>query len=164
MAGPPLAARGAGLLTRHEESLARGEAVSSEIVNDGWKTHLGHDWLPDITPSQAGAALGRIAVEHDLTLYAHYSTDTAGHRGGMDGAVEALERVDLFLRGLLETLDPSVLLLVTSDHGNIEDVWAGHTSNPALGLLSGEPPDDVSEIRDLRDISPFVLRFLGIEG
>lgn len=139
--------------------------MSSEIVNDGWKTHLGHDWLPDITPSQAGAALGRIAVEHDLTLYAHYSTDTAGHRGGMDGAVEALERVDLFLRGLLETLDPSVLLLVTSDHGNIEDVRAGHTSNPALGLLSGELPDDVSEIRDLRDISPFVLRFLGmIEG
>ena len=26
----------------HEESLGEGRAISSEIVNDGWRTHLGH--------------------------------------------------------------------------------------------------------------------------
>ena len=164
VAGPPLAAKGAGLLDRHEESLGRGDAVSSEIVNDGWKTHLGHEWLPDIAPSEAGVNLARIAGEQDLTLYAHYSTDTAGHRGGMAGAVEALERVDVFLTGLLDALDPSVLLLVTSDHGNIEDVRTGHTHNPALGIVAGDERDEALELRDLREVTPFVLRFLGIGG
>ena len=164
VAGPPLAARGAGLLDRHEERLSQGDAVSSEIVNDGWKTHLGHEWLPDVTPGQAGANLAGIAGDHDLTLYAHYATDTAGHRGGMDGAVHALERVDQFLDGLVETLDPSVLLFVASDHGNIEDVRTGHTRNPALGLVSGPGSEEASALRDLRDVTPFVLRFLGVEG
>ena len=103
IAAPPLAARGAGLLTRHEEALGTGDAVSSEIVNDGWRDELGYDWLPMITEEEAGANLARIADKHDLTLYAHYSTDTAGHRGDMAGGVEALERVDAFLHGL----DPS---------------------------------------------------------
>jgi 2,3-bisphosphoglycerate-independent phosphoglycerate mutase len=164
VAGPPLAARGAGLLTRHEESLGQGDAVSSEIVNHGWRTHLGHDWLPDVTPAEAGANLARIAGDHHLTLYAHYSTDTAGHRGGMAGAIEALERVDHFLRGLLDALDPSVLLLIASDHGNIEDVHSGHTLNPALGLAVGDTPPNAFELRDLRDIAPFILNVLEIEG
>lgn len=164
VAGPPLAARGAGLLNRHEESLGEGDAVSSEIVNHAWKTHLGHGWLPDVTPAEAGANLARIAGNHHLTLFAHYSTDTAGHRGGMAGAIEALERVDRFLRGLLDTLDPSVLLLVTSDHGNIEDVRSGHTRNPALGLVAGDAAEDAFQLRDLRDVTPFVLNFLEIEG
>lgn len=164
VAGPPLAARGAGLLDRHEERLGEGEAVSSEIVNDGWRTHLGHAGLPDITADQAGSNLARIASNHDLTLYAHYATDTAGHRGGMHGAVHALERVDRFLRGLLSTLDPSVLLFIVSDHGNIEDVRTGHTQNPALGLVAGNSSDQASELRDLRDVTPFVLSFLEIEG
>jgi len=163
VAGPPLAAKGAGLLNRHEERLGEGEAVSSEIINDGWKTHLGHGGLPDITPDQAGGNLARIAGRHDLTLYAHYATDTAGHRGGMQGAVQALERVDGFMAGLLRALDPSVLLFVVSDHGNIEDVRTGHTHNPALGLVAGNSPEEASGLRDLRDITPFVLSFLGIE-
>lgn len=163
VAGPPLAARGAGLLVRHEEALGRGDAVSSEIVNDGWQRHLGHDWLPTVEPEQAGANLATIAGTHDLTLYAHYATDTAGHRGGMDGAVAALERVDRFLGGLRAVLDPSVLLLVASDHGNIEDVRAGHTRNPALGIAEGRDAETAAELRDLRDVAPFVSRFLGIE-
>lgn len=161
-AGPPLAARGAGLLTRHEEALGSGEAVSSEIINDGWQTHLGHDWLPNVTPAEAGSNLGRIASAHTLTLFAHYSTDTAGHRGGMEGAIDALERVDDFLRGLVETLSSEVLLLVASDHGNIEDIRGGHTRNPALGIVSGPGSSEALALSDLREVAPFILRRLGI--
>lgn len=164
IAGPPLAAQGAGLLNRHEESLARGDAVASEIVNDGWRCHLGYAQLPDVSPVQAGANLARIAEGHDLTLYAHYSTDRAGHRGGMAGAVAALELVDAFLRGLLETLDPSVLLLIASDHGNIEDVRTGHTRNPVFGLAVGDRAPEAHDLRDLRDVAPFILNFLGTAG
>lgn len=157
LAGPPLAARGAGVLVRHAEALARGEAVSSEIVNDGWRRHLGHDSLPDPTPEQAGANLARIAAGHELTLYAHYATDTAGHRGRMPGAVAALERVDAFLGGLLGHLSPDVTLLVASDHGNIEDARGGHTRNPALGLATGPEAVAAGLLRDIREVTPFLL-------
>src|SRR5688572_19701510 len=39
-AGPPLAALGAGVLNRHTPELVRGDAVASEITNDGWREHL----------------------------------------------------------------------------------------------------------------------------
>jgi len=137
VAGPPLAARGAGVLDRHEEALGNGTAVSSEIVNDGWRSHLGYDWLPEITPEHAGRNLALLSGQADLTLYAHYATDTAGHRGGMRGAIEALERVDRFFSGVLDHLPPGTTVVVASDHGNLEDVETGHTLNPALGLVVG---------------------------
>ena len=168
IAGPPLAARGAGVLDRHEEALGAGEAVSSEIVNDGWREHLGHDWLPEITSHEAGANLARIASAHDLTLYAHYNTDTAGHRGLMPGAIQALERVDEFLGGLLSTLPQDALLLIASDHGNIEDVRVGHTRNPALGVIAqSHAPDESQPVTDLpgdlRDVTPYILRTLAVD-
>lgn len=160
VAGPPLAARGAGLLDRHEEALAEGRAVSSEIVNDGWRKHLGHEGLPEITPEKAGANLAAIATEADLTLYAHYATDTAGHRGAMDGAVAALERVDRFLAGVMDGLGDDCTLVLASDHGNIEDVSTGHTRNPALGLVAGPGADGAGKLGSITDVVPFVLGLL----
>jgi hypothetical protein len=112
LAGPPLAARAAGVLDRHEEDLGRGDAVASEIVNESWRRHLGHASLPDVTPSEAGANLARIARGADLTLFAHYATDAAGHAQDMGRAVAALERVDAFLGGVLSELAADTLLLV----------------------------------------------------
>lgn len=157
-AGPPLAALGAGLLTRHTAALARGDAIASEITNDGWREHLGRLELPVISPQTAGRNLARIAAAHDLTLFAHYSTDTAGHRREMKDAVLALERVDAFLHGLLEALPRDVLLLVASDHGNIEDVRTGHTRNPALALVCGPGHVAIAErLRALTDVAGVVL-------
>lgn len=163
IAGPPLAARGAGLLTRHEQELGRGEAVSSEIVNDGWKKHLGHEWLPEVTPERAGEHLGCIANTHDLTLYAHYATDTAGHRGAMRGAVAALERVDSFLAGVRRSIADDVLLLLASDHGNIEDVGVGHTRNPVLGIAAGPGADEAAGLTDVRSVCDFVTSRIGVK-
>lgn len=163
IAGPPLAARGAGVLDRHEEALERGEAVSSEILNDGWRRVLGHRGVPEIDAVRAGHNLATIAGRHDLTLYAHYATDTAGHTRDMEPAVRALERVDGFLGGVLERLPADALLLVTSDHGNVEDVDAGHTRNPALGLATGPGADQAAAMRDLRDVAPFVRELFGAD-
>ena len=157
IAAPPLAARGAGVLDRHEEALARGDAVSSEIVNDGWRHQLGYEWVPDVTPREAGANLARIASRYDLTLYAHYATDGAGHRRRMAGAITALETVDAFLSGVLGHLGRDVLIIMASDHGNIEDVRGGHTRNPALGIASGPEAERAGRLRDIRDVAPFLV-------
>jgi hypothetical protein len=164
-AGPPIAALGAGLMTRHVEALAAGEAVASEIVNDGWRTRLGHASLPVITAPQAGANLARIAAAHDLTLFAHYSTDHAGHRQSLEDGIAAIERVDAFLGGLVPALPEHALLLVVSDHGNLEDVRTGHTRTPALGLVVGDREARVTfaaRLRALTDVTGAVLVWLGV--
>jgi hypothetical protein len=162
IAGPPLAARGAGALDRHEEALAEGNAVSSEIVNDSWRLHLGHRLVPEVTAEEAGRNLARISRDASLTLYAHYATDTAGHRKEMTAAVAALERVDAFFSGLVDALDADTLLLVASDHGNLEDVRAGHTLNPALGVARGPGAERAAGLSDLREVAALVLEMLGV--
>ena len=162
IAGPPLAAKGAGVLVRHEEALAAGAAVSSEIVNDAWRDRLGHSSVPRVTAREAGSNLARISGTADLTLYAHYSTDTAGHRQDLGAAAEALRRVDEFLGGLMDDLAAGTLLLVASDHGNVEDVRGGHTLNPALGLAAGQGAGAAGLLTDIRHVAGFILRILGV--
>jgi 2,3-bisphosphoglycerate-independent phosphoglycerate mutase len=162
LAAPPLAARGAGLLVRHEEELARGNAVASEILNTGWRVHLGHRFLPEVTAAEAGATLARIAASHRLTFFAHYATDTAGHRGGMEGAVAALDRVDEFLGGYLKGAPSDAVLLIASDHGNLEDVTGGHTRNPVLGVVAGpEAARRAGELASIMDVPDAVMRWIG---
>jgi hypothetical protein len=164
VAGPPLAARSAGALTLHEDALAAGTAVASEIVNDGWRERLGLDSLPVVTPREAGENLARLSRRADLTLFAHYATDIAGHARDMDTARAALARVDEFLAGVLSGLASDSLLLIASDHGNLEDVRAGHTRNPSLGVAIGPGSDRAASLSDIRQVAPFVLELLGVAG
>lgn len=162
--GPPLAALGAGVLTRHTAALEAGDAVASEITNDGWIRRLGRTGLPEPTPAEAGANLARIAAAHDLTLFAHYTPDYVGHRGTWDEAVAALERVDAFLAGLLDALPADTLLIVASDHGNIEDTAREHTRNPALGLVAGPGHEAVADgLTGLGDVPAAILGALGLD-
>ncbi|HVG43359.1 MAG TPA: alkaline phosphatase family protein [Longimicrobium sp.] len=162
-AAPPLAARAAGVLVRGLPELARGEAVASSITNERWRERLG-DELAEVEPAEAGRRLARIAAGAEVTLFAHYDTDYAGHRGGMEGAVAALERVDAFLGGLVDALPADVLLVVGSDHGNVEEVGGGHTLNPVPVLLLGAGRGEVAaEVRDIAGVVPAVARTLGLE-
>jgi 2,3-bisphosphoglycerate-independent phosphoglycerate mutase len=162
-AAPPLAARAAGVLVRDLAELARGEAVASSITNERWRERLG-DALAEVDAAEAGRRLARIAAGAEVTLFAHYDTDYAGHRGGMDGAVAALERVDAFLGGIVDALAADALLVVASDHGNLEEVGEGHTLNPVPVLLAGAGRGEVAaEVRDIAGVVPVVARMLGLK-
>jgi 2,3-bisphosphoglycerate-independent phosphoglycerate mutase len=159
-----IAALGAGLLTRHEPELIAGDAITSEIIADGWREWLGRTDIPAVTAEQAGRNLAAIANRHDLTLFAHYSTDGAGHLRDMDSGVAAWQRVDAFIGGLVSALADGVLLVIVSDHGNLEDVRAQHTRNPALCLLAGPGHAAIAARLDaLTDIAPVLLGALGVE-
>jgi 2,3-bisphosphoglycerate-independent phosphoglycerate mutase len=162
-AGPPLAALGAGVLTRHTAALERGEAVASEITNDGWRATLGRMTVPVIAAEQAGRNLAAIAAAHRLTLFAHYATDYAGHRRDMSGAIQSLERLDAFIGGIVSALPDDALLFLVSDHGNIEDVRTGHTRNPALGMVVGKGHALLSRrLESLMDVTPTILDVLSL--
>lgn len=157
------AVRAAGLpfLTYHD--LVAGNALSADFTNEAWHNHLGYADVPILSPEEAGATLSRIAQKHDLTFYDFWLTDLLGHSGEMRPAVEALERFDRFLGGLLTTLDfDETLLVVTSDHGNLEDLNArNHTRNPVPTLLVGRGRRWVADrLVDLADIAPALGRVL----
>jgi 2,3-bisphosphoglycerate-independent phosphoglycerate mutase len=170
LAAPPLAAAAAGVLDRHGPALVAGRAVASEIENTLWQRYWKDAGIPDVTAEAAGENLGRIAGEAELTVFAHYATDDAGHGGRgrtkkdpaerMVRGIAALERVDRFLGGLLRTLDPTTLLLVASDHGNIEDVSGEHTRNPALGLMVGDGCGGFPALGGIMDVPEGVLGWL----
>lgn len=160
-AGPPLAALGAGVLNRHTPELERGAAIASEITNEGWRQRLGRRSLPEITPREAGRNLARIVAAHDLTLFAHYATDYAGHQRSMPLAVRALQLVDAFIGGVLEHLPDDALLIVSSDHGNLEDITTDHTRNHAIGLAAGHGHAEITrDWTSITDIVPSILAAL----
>lgn len=159
IAGVVAAAMSAGALTRDHVHLASGDAVASEIVNDGWIEVLGHTDLPRISPETAGGNLAQIANSSELTLFAHYLTDAVGHERNMARAVEALERLDRFLGGVLDARGDA-WTVVFSDHGNIEDVREGHTRNPSLGLVLRGDGDAPKYPEDLLGVRDFVLGLL----
>jgi hypothetical protein len=158
-AGPPIAALGAGVMNRHTPELERGDAIASEIINEGWRLHLNRTELPVITARQAGHNLARIAATHDFTLFAHYSTDHVGHTNDMRESVRALERVDEFLGGILEKGPDDLTIVVAGDHGNLEDVRVGHTLNPAVGLFVGAHHGELAaNATSLTDVVPALLK------
>jgi 2,3-bisphosphoglycerate-independent phosphoglycerate mutase len=157
-AGPPIAALGAGVMNRHTPELMRGDAIASEIINEGWRQHLKRTELPVISAHDAGRNLARIAHDHSLTLFAHYATDHIGHTHDMKASIAALERVDEFMAGLLAAIDADVTIVLASDHGNLEDVRTGHTLNPAVGLFVGDQHRAFADAKALTDVAPRVLQ------
>ncbi len=161
-AAPPFAARAAGVLTRHERDLHRGTAVASEIEHTAWTARL-DPTLPPISAAAAGAVLAGVASRADVTLFAHYATDTVGHTGEHAPAVRALERVDAFLGGLLDEADPGLLIVISSDHGNIEDVQAAHTLNDVPLIAIGPGAGTlVGAATAISDVAPAMLNLLDI--
>jgi hypothetical protein len=154
-----LAARAGGLRLRDHHDLRQGQALSAFLTNEGWRTHLGYTDMPDITARQAGQILASLARQHTFTLFEHYYPDVCGHHQDWHEAIRTLEALDAFLGGVLADFDDDMLLILTSDHGNIEDLSVrGHTLNPVPTLLVGKGKRAIAgRISALTDITPAIL-------
>lgn len=151
----------AGVPLRSVDDLRRGDAVFHDMTNArlrGW----GHQ-VPEITPREAGRTLARIAARYDLTVFEFFLTDLAAHGRIDHPPVAVVEMLDALLHGAAETADPQRMLVVmVSDHGNIEDGKVDtHTRNPVPTLLIGAGRRDVGgRIRALTDITPALVDWL----
>ncbi len=155
-----LAVLAAGLPLRGVEELARGEAVSWDVERDRF-AELSGEAVPAVPAREAGRHLAALARGHRLTVYETFLTDLAGHRRWGVTAAEALARVDGLLAGVLEADDPELTLVVTSDHGNLEDeTTRGHTLNPVPLLVRGPLAERFAEVSSLLEVAPCILRCL----
>jgi hypothetical protein len=153
---------GVPLLTAQELQL--GEGISADFICAQWKK-LGHPEIKQISSVEAGKHLARIAAKYHFTLFEYWLTDHAGHSMNMATAVEVLERFDEFLSGFLELFEPkNTLLVIVSDHGNIEDLSTkSHTRNRVPCILAGMHRQKlVKRIKNLTHITPAILRLFSL--
>ena len=158
----PLAVTSAGLpLFRHED-LYSGRALSADFTGEGWRTMLGFIDAPVMEPHQAGQALASLAKDYDFSLFEYWASDYAGHKQQMDQAIHLMETFDGVVGGLVESWDEDGLILVTSDHGNMEDVSTRkHTDADVPALVIGEKharQEFTRNMTDLTHIAPAIWR------
>ncbi len=161
----PLAATSAGLELMTVQDMRDGKAFSADFTGAGWSEQPGFPSIPIYDPAQAGRLLARAAESYDLAWFDFWPSDFAGHRREMTPAIALLENLDAVLGGLVEAWGArSDLIVVSSDHGNLEDLsQRGHTLNPVPGMLIG--PMEMrrgfaSELKDLTSFAPAILETL----
>ena len=158
-----LAVLAAGVKLRDLEDLRRGEAVYQDVTNLALQAR-GHD-LPEADPFTAGQVAARIAAGHDLSMFEYFQTDRVGHRRDAAETGRVLQVLDSFLGGLLSDLDlDRRLLILTSDHGNVEEVTARtHTANPVPALFLGARARETAfGLKSLTEVAPAVLACMGV--
>jgi 2,3-bisphosphoglycerate-independent phosphoglycerate mutase len=150
----------AGLPFRTFEDMARGEAVYFDITNHVLPA-LGHD-VPPVSPELAGQRVAAVAGDYDFTFFEHFLTDIVGHKRNREKAAETVATLDSFIGSLEQNLDlTQTLLVLTSDHGNLEDLTSRtHTRNPVPLLLAGAGRNGLSCPRDLTGVAPLVMDIL----
>lgn len=159
----PLAVTNAGLPLFTKDDYYHGRAMSADFTGRGWQSLLGLSDAPLLDARAAGRKLAAIAQEYDFALFEYWASDYAGHKQDMTGAIELLEVFDSVLKGLLdEWKDDEGLILLTSDHGNMENLATRrHTANPVPALLIGNRPARrwfADGLNDLTGITPGILR------
>ena len=139
------------------DDLASERSVYQDVTN-GDLRRRGFD-VPEWTPGHAGRVLARNVGRFDFTLFEYFKTDKAGHTQDRESCESVLQELDGFVRAYLEAVPPGTLTLLTSDHGNIEDLGTrSHTINP-VPLMAWGPgeTDALAACADLTDIAPFIL-------
>ncbi len=135
----PLAVSQAGLPLFTEADLHRGQAISADFTGLGWRERLELSDTPLLTAAMAGQRLASLARNYDFSFFEYWLSDYAGHQQEMPAALALLEQFDAVLGALCAEWDmENDLILLTSDHGNLEDLSTRrHTHNQVPLLLVG---------------------------
>ena len=155
------AVEAAGLPFRTIEDLRAGRAVFQDFTNR-MLIERGVD-VPFSTAEEAAEVLALIANESRFTLYEYFITDKIGHAQDMESARSVLQNLALLIRELLAHLDLTrTTVILTSDHGNIEDLSSrNHTLNEVPTIVWGANRDGIaSRIKSLADITPAIVESL----
>jgi len=155
------AVEAAGLRFNQVEDLRAGRAVYHDFTN-AMLIERGEKVDPR-SPEEAGEVLAGIVSANQFTLYEYFITDMIGHAQDLDAARRVLPMLARFIRSLLAKLDlKHSTVILTSDHGNIEDLSVrNHTLNPVPTLVWGRQRERMaSRIRSLTDITPAIIDVL----
>jgi 2,3-bisphosphoglycerate-independent phosphoglycerate mutase len=155
------AVEAAGLRFNQVDDLRAGKAVFHDFTNDAL---IARGEQVDLrTPEEAGEVLASIVSANRFTLYEYFITDKIGHAQDRNAARRVLPMLARFIRTLLGRLDlKRTTLILTSDHGNIEDLSVrNHTLNLVPTIVWGKNREGIAGgIHSLTDITPAIVEVL----
>ncbi len=133
-----------------------------------------YDLMPEMSANEVTDALLEKLDKKDLHLVVlnYANPDMVGHTGIMEAVVKALETVDANMQRVVEkVLQLSGSLLITSDHGNAEELFneitgepvTAHTTNPVPLLLVGMEGYQLGDGGRLCDLAPTLLEMMGMK-
>jgi hypothetical protein len=156
-------AESAGVRLRDLDDLRANRALTWDLERD-LIARGDHERIAPVSAAEAGRHLHDLALRHDLTLYETFLTDLAGHRRGPIEPREAVRRLDDFLGGLLArareatAAREALTVVVTSDHGNLEESsHRRHTRNQVPLLAWGPCAATFERVRSLVGIVDALL-------
>ncbi|MFY9618311.1 MAG: alkaline phosphatase family protein [Pyrinomonadaceae bacterium] len=155
------AVEAAGLSFNTVDDLRAGRAVYQDFTNRQL-FERGEDVEPR-TPEQAADVLASVVADHRFTLYEYFITDKVGHAQDMTSARLVLQNLAQMIRRLIGQLDlQKTTVIMTSDHGNIEDLSTkSHTLNAVPTIIWGPNKELISaRITSLADITPAIVSSL----
>jgi hypothetical protein len=165
----PLALTSAGFPLFTKDDLYAGRALSADFTGEGWRTMLHLTDAPTFSPHEAGRKTAELALQYDFAFFEYWASDYAGHKQDMDASCSLLASFDGVLGGLLDAWDDAHgLILLTSDHGNMEDLSTRrHTDANVPGLVIGSQAARemfVEGLTDLTGIAPAIKRIINLQN
>ncbi|MDX1437013.1 MAG: hypothetical protein R3335_09395 [Anaerolineales bacterium] len=161
----PLAVTEAGLDLMDADDFYNARAISVDFTGEAWREHLGYSDAPLRSEAEAGSFLVELASGYDFSFFEFWITDMIGHRQDMPGAIQILGLLDQILQGMLSSPGAEeLLILITSDHGNMEDLSTRrHTKNPVPAIVIGPPESRAqfgAQLKSLADVAPAIASYL----
>jgi hypothetical protein len=161
-----LTIRGSGVPFRYPEDYRSGRAVFADITNEllrarGWD-------VPLSTPEEAAARMAVIVAENEFVFFEYFMTDLHGHKRNAAAILTCVDILNRFVAELWRRVSADATgILVTSDHGNAEDMLIGdHTTNQVPTILIGGTAEDrrrvAGTVHDLSDVYRAVLEYFGV--
>lgn len=152
---------GAGVPLRDMKALQADEAIPADLTAQAWRDIL--DLNVDLqTEEESADDLVAVHRDHRLTLFEYFLTDKLGHDRLDRRPATVLKALERFLTALEDRIDPETeTLVVTSDHGNVEDLsHTQHTRNPVPLFVRGWAAPFFSNARSLADVTPCIVSAL----
>ena len=151
----------AGLELRGLTDLMAGTAVAWDIDQSLARGRPGCEQRPLVDPREAGRRLALLAHDHRLVAFETYLPDLAGHARVPFTPAEALGLVDGLLQGTVDAMRGEDTLVITSDHGNVEDATTRvHTRNPVPLVALGPAAHAVAAVTAIDGVMAALLEGL----
>jgi 2,3-bisphosphoglycerate-independent phosphoglycerate mutase len=112
---------------------------------------------PNSTPLEQVKIWGQEFMQStaNLTIFDAWWSDHLGHHGTLLEAQDHVSRLEAFVTGALEAQEANTLFLVTSDHGNFENIGIKtHTFVPVPLVAIGTDALEFANVTDLTGVAP----------
>ncbi len=131
----------------------------------------------DEKPALASAKITKATVnamkkgDHSVIIINFANGDLVGHTGILSATIKAVESIDIALGKLRNSAKKNgYILLITADHGNVEDMLlkdgspkSSHSLNPVIFLVY-DPDGQIKKVHNggLADVAPTLLKIIGL--